>query len=43
MVYSLPPNTTSACHWHTASQGTQPAALAKILLNLEGLSPNDGK
>jgi len=22
MVYSLPPNTTSPCHWHTASQGS---------------------
>jgi len=22
MVYRLPPNTTSPCHWHTASQGT---------------------
>ena len=22
MVYSLPPNTTSPCHWHSASQGT---------------------
>src|SRR5690349_19590337 len=22
MLYRLPPNTTSPCHWHTASQGT---------------------